>query len=299
MKKTKIETGIAILLVITLLMISGKTAGAQSLGNSPVTTQAVLYSAEYPEAYIKTEIRSKTINSQDTFAVIESTVFVEESYEYIDDSLIITESRLLSEPEVQSIGEDNFVSITSGSRSTTYFTPVTIARAKLSITSYVHYTTNGTGITISCESIAHWNTPGLIPLPINNPAAGEDIFGFAWYGYYSVSSHSCERTWNYFFDPDMLTSYVVQPNVAFAYTFEEAMTINQATAYAEELDLNLTLQKNVLTGGGNEADLVMQYIHTYQTISGSLNLSYDSFGITLNGVEKQWTLTSLFSGIPY
>ncbi|MCI9080569.1 MAG: hypothetical protein HFH68_16960 [Lachnospiraceae bacterium] len=62
-------------------------------------------------------------------------------------------------------------------------------------------------------------------------------------------------------------------------------------------------EKNKLTGGGNTTSIVAKYIHTYQSITGAINISLnkDGFGtgFALSDCPQQWSLVASLSGIKY
>lgn len=68
--------------------------------------------------------------------------------------------------------------------------------------------------------------------------------------------------------------------------------------YAKNLNLNIDLVKNKMTGKGNTTEAVFKYIHTYSALTGSVSISR-GVGISLSGTSKQWTLVAVVRGIAY
>lgn len=149
----------------------------------------------FPDAYIITETTPSTVafdGSSGSLGSISATVFVEETYDMVNNELIITDSRLLSKDEVMAIGVDNFAPLSEVPMPRA----ATITRGRLTITfSGVYNTSNG----VSCNltGTAHWDDSGLHTEGENYCATGEDFIGVTWSGSFTAKSHSIsgKPTW--------------------------------------------------------------------------------------------------------
>lgn len=97
-----------VLLSITMCLCCATSIAAEC--NMDVESQdvSIVYSPEFPDAYILHEEFCSTMRTH-SLTTVTATVFVEEMYEIGNNGkLITTSSRLLSEKEVLSIGLDNF-----------------------------------------------------------------------------------------------------------------------------------------------------------------------------------------------
>lgn len=261
-----------------------------------------VYSPEFPDAYILTENKSTRLGYGKIQKEISATVFVEETIELIDGQAIITESRLLSEAEVKEIGEDNFEDLSNVTRDLPAIPEESNTRGKLTISFTAYSQSEGNGITINCGGTAHWSGFNFIYSPKNNPAVGNDFFGIIWAGNYWVTSHSFSVYWHNNSGITSPTYYHPSPNSAAVYEFSEYYEVGSYTStYVQDADIAVTLHKNTLTGNGNLADIIMKYIHTYETLTPSVNLNFSQMpvGFSLSPVANQWSLETEPFRFPY
>lgn len=58
-----------------------------------------------------------------------------------------------------------------------------------------------------------------------------------------------------------------------------------------------------MIGGANRSEAVMQYTHTYQASTGSIDVSASGagagIGYTLSNTPKQWDISCVVNNIPY
>lgn len=98
--------------LVVSTLITSLTLSASAI--TPSHQAPVVYSPEFPDAYIVTEVTPETQNLDGTsgsLGSVSATVFVEESYDIVNGELTVTDSRLLSENEVKAIGEENFLDL--------------------------------------------------------------------------------------------------------------------------------------------------------------------------------------------
>jgi len=259
-------------------------------------------SEEFPDAYIITEVLEATVNP--LTGVIDlgrasATVFVEETWAQVGSEIIVTESRLLSEEEVLAIGLDNFLNLEDQKfEQNTLNSDSTATRGKLTIEISGSYLPSGNGVKCNVEGVAEWEL-GLFYNSETMPAIGTDFFGIVYSGGYTQSGSCTATSSSGLLDPPV-TRAEITPNAGTVWEFNE--TIGDID-YVSKAEIDMTLTKNTLTGGGNTAEVVLKYIHTYQTHSGSINISATptsvGVGFSLNNVNKQWSIAAMLTNIPY
>lgn len=335
MKRT-VSIMFSAMLIVTLLLIPESSASALRSTNSDLTNlnSVSFYSPEYEDAYIITETIKPTelqeslssarlsapnlvhavsqntkiqslINddTKDIALVASATVFVSETYETIDDELVITSSRLLTKEEVDAIGEDNFnVRKTSTNRDI----PLTgneNNKGKLTIVilCYENYRTN-TSSQYFLVGVAIWDGFYILPFDSRQPANGEDFIGFIWGGNFSPSDTQCNvrNTLGTTTDGTLVCAV---PNIARAWSFNELLPAGDMDYFADQIDIGATLTKNQLEGRGNTTEAVLQYIHTYSAVKGSISVSVSpenlSPGFSLSGCDKQWSIACPIGNLYY
>lgn len=303
----KIKKCVALMLVALMTLSLYVTGYAADENKSEEDKKEfTVYSSEFPDAYIITELLNEdnieNRNGEKNLVTIKATVFVEENYAYINDELIISDSRLLSKDEVEAIGIDNFDDLNPDSNVTTQGRS-TNSRGKLSITFSGTYSMVGSGVSVNLNGYANWNGFDTIYTPANNPAVGNDFLGIAWSGGYQVSSSNCYARWNVGGAQNVYLSDAV-PNAGRVYAFDEfANAGGKYMIYVSQADISATLTKNSLTGGANKAEAIMKYIHTYQSGIGNINISASissvGLGFSLSNTPKQWSLSCTLGGLPY
>lgn len=283
--------------IMTMALVVPASAKAQT--SEPVNFTVTAPS--FPDAYIITEY-TPGIQYMDgtsgSLGSVSATVFVEESYDVIDDEVVVTDSRLLSKDEVLAIGVENFSDLN------TTPTPRDLAensRGKLTITFFGNYTTKN-GVSCNLTASAHWDSSGLCIPGVNYCDTGEDFIGITWAGSFTNTKHNISGTTT---RGDALTIYNSDstPNAGRVWSFNDLTTLSKYTFYAEDIDLTATISKNTLTGNGNTAEVVLKYIHTYSTVKGSITIipgSETTAGnFSLSNTEKQWPLVCTLTNLPY
>ena len=75
------------------------------------------------------------------------------------------------------------------------------------------------------------------------------------------------------------------------------------TLYAKDINLNVNISKNTLTGNGNTAEAVLKYIHTYSKVKGSISITPGSETVagsfSLSNTDRQWSFVCTVTNIPY
>ncbi len=276
-------------------------------------------SPEFENAYILTEYHS--LNSQSRSNVqsanilsssltnsdipenslfVTATVFVSETYETIDGKKVVKSSRLLSEDEVEEIGVENFENINNMSTNTNA-AEAEESKGKLSI-GMLCYESSRTATSSQYEiaAIAKWDGFSFITINSLNPAVGEDFFGLCWFGDFAATNSGCtveyEGLEGSVFDAELSDA---KPNAGRVWFFEELIDLDAIKYYANPVSIYATLRKNNLTGGGNNAELVLQYTHTYRELEGSVTINTDTANFTVNGTDKQWSISCVVSNLYY
>ena len=303
---------LSIILSVTMCLCFAVPAMAAREGTTDNTEVTLAYSPEFPDAYI---IQNQTSGQAraSTTQTVSATVFVEEEYG-LDESgnPITTSSRLLSEDEVHAIGLENFEDMEAARQEAVLGAlqthTATNARGKLTITFSGTYSTSDNSVSCNLTGNASWSAgPGLFNGD-TNPASGSDYMGVVWSGGFKTSSSSIATTSSLnSYDPPVLNMCASAPNAGRVWEFTEAwgetMLGQTISLYLADIDVNMTITKNNMTGGGNTAEAVLKYIHTYETTAGSISIeaSHDSVGggFTLNIVEKQWAIVCTITNIPY
>lgn len=185
----------------------------------------------------------------------------------VNNELIITDSRLLSKDEVMAIGVDNFAPLSEVPMPRA----ATITRGRLTITfSGVYNTSNG----VSCNltGTAHWDDSGLHTEGENYCATGEDFIGVTWSGSFTAKSHSISGK-NQLGGALTIYNSDSTPNAGRVWSFKDSNPTSKYTLYAKDINLNVNISKNTLTGNGNTAEAVLKYIHTYSKVKGSISIT--------------------------
>ena len=199
-------------------------------------THFEISSPAFPDAYIITETTPSTVafdGSSGSLGSISATVFVEETYDMVNNELIITDSRLLSKDEVMAIGVDNFAPLSEVPMPRV----ATNTRGRLTITfSGVYNTSNG----VSCNltGTAHWDDSGLHTEGENYCATGEDFIGVTWSGSFTAKSHSISGKDQL---GGALTIYNSDstPNAGRVWSFKDSNPTSKYTLYAKDINLNV------------------------------------------------------------
>ena len=136
-----------------------------------------------------------------------------------------------------------------------------------------------------------------------NPAVGEDFFGFAWAGGFSGENLYARGTWNY---GPSATIYLADAvaNAAVVWEFEEFIhEVGKVMLWVEVVDIRASLIKRYRTGGGNTAQAILKYIHTYEETNGSIQISADPDGVgagfSLQNTPKKWSIVCIMNGLYY
>lgn len=287
-------------LTLALIMTMALAIPASAAEQEPEQPKFTVTAPTFPDAYIITEYTPAfqyMDGTSGSLGSVTATVFVEESYDEVNGEIVVTDSRLLSESEVLAIGVDNFDNLN------TIATPraATNTRGRLTITfSGVYNTRNG----VSCDltGTAHWDNSGFTFPGENYCATGEDFIGVTWSGAFTSKSHSISGTDHL---GGALTIYNSDstPNAGRVWSFKDSVPLSKYTLYAKDINLNVNISKNTLTGEGNTAEAVLKYIHTYSVVKGSISITPGTEKTTgsfsLSNTDKQWPLVCTVTDIPF
>lgn len=289
-----------------LFSLSSSVIAAEPAGGEEV--KVTVASPEFPSAYIITEKveTQASANAGSQEFIVTATVFIEDTYECDDNgNPVLIDSRLLSKEEVDEIGVERFRTssqstraILPGEKNTDHRMFTLECRGTQTASRY----TRGGKNVVKLTGDAEWYGFNTLYNREENPAIGEDYIGYAWSGEFSCTDSECQGT--YFFwgnnvDPINCDSV---PQAGRVWSFDEYRSSGNAT-YAEHLDCDVTLTKNSMNGGGNYAEAVLKYIHTYERASGNISISATKDGVgagfTLQSVSKQWSVVCTVTGIYY
>lgn len=299
---------ISLFLAFTMLCSLSSIAVAAAPSDTPFV-EARFVSPEFPSAYIVTEgveFQPASKSEPSTFTVT-ATAFVEERYTYDSKgNRTVIDSRLLSKEEVDEIGAENFGS--SVNNNTRGYLPgeenTDHRKFTLKCTgsqTASRYTAGGRNV-VTLTGDADWDGFDTWYDSEENPAVGDDYIGYAWSGGFSCTSSYCEGTY-YFWETDVNPINCDSvPQAGRVWSFEEYFSTGNAF-YAEHLDCDVTLTKNSMDGGGNHAEAVLKYIHTYERTAGNISISASEDGVgagfTLESVGDQWSVVCNVTGIFY
>lgn len=311
LKRKNLISGVLSVVLMLILSVSA-SATSFSANSDADKLQYHTYSEEFPDAYIITETSPIAVKSNSTdivyLDIVSVTVFIEESYDYNSTGeFIITDSRLLSRDEVMAIGIENFNDIETeraAQASKPSSRAATSSRGKLTITFSGSYYLSGSGVVANVSGNASWSGAGLGLSGSTDPAKGADFFGLAWSGGYTASGSSCTATLQ---TGGTQTVYLSEaaPNAGRVYEFNERVVVSGGSViwYVSNADLSSTLSKNTLEGNGNTSEVMLKYIHTWQSVTGSISISASSSGVgagfSLSSTPDQWSIVCVLTGIPY
>ena len=150
---------------------------------------------------------------------------------------------------------------------------------------------------------AYWSGINTYYNAEQNPAAGEDFFGFAWAGDFYSSNLSASAYMNVGTSAPMYLADAV-PNAGVVWSFKElVLQYGRYYFWVEDVFIDATLTKNVRTGRGNTAQAILKYIHTYEEPVGSVGITAGPEGVgagfTLQGTPKQWSIVCIMNGLYY
>ena len=288
-----------VLMVIMCLQMCVTTYANQTTEEDVENNLVIdFFSEEFPNAYIILNDRvSETMpaNVINTEIIASATVFVKEKYDIIDGELVITESRLLSQEEVEIEGINSFHPLTRSSFD---------GEAKGTLTIYVTMDQTADdpyalSNTVTLNGTADWSGIDLIYSMYNNPAVGEDYIGYAWSGGYTVNTSSCTAT-NSFGQNVNIYQSDGSPNSAATWSFDE-MQIIEVNQYVNHINCNVTLYKGSLENGENTSEAIFKYIHTYSRNTGSLSISATpqsiGAGFSLTNSDASWSIYARCTGM--
>lgn len=304
---------LSIMLSIAMCLCLAVPAMAASEETTENSEMALVYSPEFPNAYI---IQNQTTSGKtraSTTQTVSATVFVEEEYGLDENgNPVTTSSRLLSEGEVLAIGLDNFDDMEAARQEAVLGAlqtrEATATRGKLTITFSGTHSTEGNSVSCDLTGNASWAAGSGLFNGDTNPAAGSDYMGVVWSGGFTTSSSSITATSSAsVYDPPVLNMCTSIPNTGRVWEFTEAWNENilgqGISVYLVDIEVNITITKNNMTGGGNTAEAVLKYIHTFESTAGSISIeaSSDSVGggFSLSTVDDQWAIMCTLTGIPY
>ena len=269
--------------------------------------QFTVYSPVFPNAYIlveQTKNGTENINAiqaADATTSITATVFVEEKWDIIDGEWVIIDSKLLSEEEVCAIGLENFENLYTVSAPTAANPDVTI-RGKLTLRLGGTHEESGSSATVHLSGRASWSGFDVSGKD-EGPAVGADYMCFTWGGGFLIDGTPYTNAISSQGKKIEMHPATATANAGEAWSFNEHIQGTYKNDYAKQVDINMNLKKNVMTGGGNVTEAILTYIHTYDAVQTSIGITGGTGGasgsISFTGTSKYWTLVSKYSGFYY
>ena len=287
---------VSFILVCTLCLCGSVSVMATEVEEN----DALVYSPEFPDAYIVTEEAPANILQTSSTQTVSASVFVEETYAVDQNgNIVILESKLLPEEEVLAIGVDQFEDMGKARNDAILEAKQTRAavnsKGKLTITFSGNHSVSGNSVTCNLTGNASWSGGNDIFSGSTSPAAGTDFIGVVWSGGFTATSASATPAINL-----PVTMCASVPNMGRVWEFNEYIG---ATVYQPRIDVNVTLHKNNMTGGGNTAEVVLQYVHTYADLSWSASIGVStggpSVGFSVSPQEQQWGIVCTITNVPY
>jgi hypothetical protein len=291
--------------IMSLIMAGVFLVGTIPVMASEKDENRIVYSEEFPDAYIIVNEINPNTNTLSETQEVSATAFVEETY-MIDsnDNIVVLESRLLSEEEVNEIGIEQFGDIGQSRQDAIIEAKQTRAavqsRGKLTITFSGNYSISGNSVTCNLAGNASWSGGYVVLMGETTPAPGDDFIGIVWSGGFTLSSSSKTP------GIDNWPIYMAdsEPNAGIVWGFEEFVgdptgLIVGPSLYLPRIDVNATLHKNNMTGGGNTAEAVLKYVHTYQSLAWAAEISSSGVGFSVSPSGQQWSLACRITNIPY
>ena len=238
-------------------------------------------SKENPDAYIESRFvpgnsayaRSSEEDGKTLVGYVDATVYVEETYTKGEDgNIFTTDSRLLSEEEVMSIGKSEFdVPVQSVQPRISTIGDKTTSRGKLRIRFTVMAYSQARRYQLNLTS----NWSGLSWLSTgdtNSPGWGDDIMGFAWGGGYDFDGYGYDLL-DAFGNHGRAAYIQSKANCGVAWNFNEHTTEAEYDDYITRAQCWTNINKNVATGGGNTTSVTGEYLHTWAAVSPSVSYS--------------------------
>lgn len=301
-------------LVCAFLIILGNTQ-TFALGRTPdkLIPKINIISPEFPNAYIEqTFIPSVKSFGDDSEIVgqVKAQVYVVEKFKKVDGKMVCTDSRLLSEKEVNKIGKENFLEKNIG-MSVKYkngeeFHPYDEDRkGKLTLffTLRRRYKRSADAV-YELSGNAKWDYSILdFSRGKDVPSWGDDFMGFSWGGGFDCyQDYFSGRYWNGL-PLDFYTSNI-EPNFAYVWGFKDTDYFLSVDSPMKSAYCDITIYKNRLTGNGNTTSAIFKYIHTYEDhyLKPTINFGSNpivSGGFSLEGVRREWSLTTYISALYY
>lgn len=248
--------------------------------------------------------RSSEEDGKTLVGYVDATVYVEETYTKGEDgNIFTTDSRLLSEEEVMSIGKSEFdVPVQSVQPRISTIGDKTTSRGKLTIRFTVMAYSQARRYQLNLTS----NWSGLSWLSTgdtNSPGWGDDIMGFAWGGGYDFDGYGYDLL-DAFGNHGRAAYIQSKANCGVAWNFNEHTTEAEYDDYITRAQCWTNINKNVATGGGNTTSVTGEYLHTWAAVSPSVSWSVSgsggsgSFGLS-SPSSQSWSIQAVVTGIPY
>ena len=279
----------SLLLALSMLITGSFGVMAQAQTIEPTNFDEINFqitSKENPDAYIESRFvpgnsayaRSSEEDGKTLVGYVDATVYVEETYTKGEDgNIFTTDSRLLSEEEVMSIGKSEF--------------DVPVQSVQPRISTIGDKTTSRGKLTIRFTVMAY------------SQARGDDIMGFAWGGGYDFDGYGYDLL-DAFGNHGRAAYIQSKANCGVAWNFNEHTTEAEYDDYITRAQCWTNINKNVATGGGNTTSVTGEYLHTWAAVSPSVSWSVSgsggsgSFGLS-SPSSQSWSIQAVVTGIPY
>jgi hypothetical protein len=250
------------------------------------------------ESIINAENQSKKL-----IGIVTAKTLVEETYAQDESGNTICSSSKLMSPDdnISTLSNSKlYLPIGSNVATTLSTEPVQVYKYNLTVTLGVYESTSSTyAVYYDVIGIADWD-PDTISTSYSskNPAVGDDFIALYWGG--SLSSKNKSLTLQSDSAQIENSAYVSDStaNAGIVWGFSELYT-NVNEAYSLDIaTAQATLYKKTKTG--DETTVAMKYIHTYQSVVGSIDLIAGVLPVvTLSSTDKQWSLVAEYDGVAY
>lgn len=245
------------------------------------------------------EIKENIEKGNEIVGISCPTLFIDET---IDENGNVTDSKLMSEDEVnETILEMLNEPFDNKTREITGRKETTNSKGCLSYTFMVYNNKPSTGAKYSVSVVAKWSALGSA-VSSTKAASGDDYIGIFWGGNFVHTFAQNNKGISGTYDNGLPLICQLEggvPNKSLAWGFSERAYLIGSYAYAKNITAGAFLTKKTLTGKGNETSVTCQYVHTYQSFSGSVTVGSSGGSIGISGCPNKWSIASTISGLKY
>ena len=294
--------------VLTVILLLSMSVSAFAI-DAPASADISSYYCE--TVYISAEDMTVSPNSEELgtpIGQVVQTVYVKETF--TADGVRV-ESRLMNKQEVDAYKAEIAERLSNGERvheasdgTRSFPADDTTSRGELTITLTVY--------DLSCNvyigrANAQWtNGIWLLPNGEERPDIGKDYLAVTWGGYGEFRQYSKNISGNYQHNQGSISfsQAVANSYAGYCWQFDEIKQTLLNNYYADTISANVVIEKTYATLRDRETAMRMTYIHTYDSLSGTIEFSLDTSGVAAAGVslttvEDQWQIQVDVAGLMY